>query len=78
MNLNEITNSKSAVLVANGKFEYHNVKLGNLPPDHCRIKIKAVGICSSDISRAFNWCYFYPLVMGHEIAGEMVLWIKCT
>ena len=34
---------------------------------------KNVGVCSSDIQRSFdNGAYFYPLVMGHEIAGEII------
>ena len=37
-----------------------------------RIKIKAIGVCASDIPRAFqNGAYNYPLVMGHEITGEI-------
>ena len=37
-----------------------------------RVKIKAVGICASDVPRAFeNGAYNYPLVMGHEITGEI-------
>ena len=37
-----------------------------------RVKIKAVGLCASDIPRAYeNGAYKYPLVMGHEISGKI-------
>ena len=37
---------------------------------YCVFKVKACGICGSDIPRAFNSkAYFYPLVPGHEFAG---------
>ena len=36
------------------------------------MKIKAVGLCASDIPRAYeNGAYKYPLVMGHEISGQI-------
>ena len=37
------------------------------------MKIRNVGVCSSDIQRGYdNGAYFYPLIMGHEMAGEIV------
>ena len=38
------------------------------------IKVKAVGICGSDIGafRGSNNLVSYPRVIGHEIAGEIV------
>ena len=43
-----------------------------LLPNQCEVKIKAAGLCSSDISRGYGGSsYFYPLVMGHELAGEI-------
>ncbi|MGE4584277.1 MAG: zinc-binding alcohol dehydrogenase family protein [Sphaerochaeta sp.] len=38
------------------------------------IKVKAVGICGSDISayRGANGLVTYPRILGHEIAGEIV------
>jgi len=42
-------------------------------PDEVVVKIVACGICSSDIPRAFKYgAYQYPLVMGHEFAGQIV------
>ncbi len=38
------------------------------------LKVLSAGICGSDIQRAFNnKAYYYPLVMGHEFSGEVIL-----
>jgi L-iditol 2-dehydrogenase len=61
---------KAAVLESNKKITLKDVKIPNIKQDECLIKIKFVGICSSDIQRGFfNGAYFYPLIMGHEISG---------
>ena len=37
------------------------------------LKIKAVGICGSDIPRVFTkGTYHFPTIIGHEFAGEIV------
>lgn len=37
------------------------------------VKIKAVGICGSDIPRVLgDGAHFYPIVLGHEFSGEVV------
>ena len=57
-------------LVKNSKFKLREFKSIKLKDDECEIKVKSVGICSSDIERGFNrGAYHYPLVMGHEISG---------
>ena len=44
----------------------------NLKKNKVRVKIKAVGVCASDVPRAFyNGAYNYPLIMGHEISGTI-------
>ena len=57
-------------LKQNGTFEYlddENPKKNN--PEFVLVKPISVGICSSDIPRAFsNKAYFYPLVLGHEFS----------
>ena len=38
----------------------------------CVFSVKACGICGSDIPRIFNGAsYYYPIVLGHEFAGEV-------
>ncbi len=61
---------KAAVLVANRQIEIQQPPLAPLAADECRVQLKATGVCSSDIQRGFDGgAYFYPLVMGHEMAG---------
>jgi L-iditol 2-dehydrogenase len=65
--------NQSLVLRDNGilSLEYSPMPVPN--PDEVVVKIAACGICSSDIPRAFNYgAYNYPLVMGHEFAGQIV------
>lgn len=63
---------KSAVLTSNQKIEIKDIKPPIIEKDECLIEIKNVGVCSSDIQRGFeNGAYFYPLIMGHEISGEV-------
>lgn len=36
------------------------------------VKVKAVGICGSDIPRIYtSGAYFYPLITGHEFSGQV-------
>lgn len=64
---------KAIVLESNGKLVYKDVPVSEVKEDECLIKIKSAEICHSDISRAFeNGAYHYPLIMGHEFAGEVV------
>lgn len=43
------------------------------------LKVKAVGICQSDIGRVFNQAaYYYPITLGHEFSGETVDGRKAT
>ena len=36
------------------------------------VKIKACGVCGSDIGRVFaGAAYYYPIVLGHEFAGQI-------
>jgi L-iditol 2-dehydrogenase len=41
-------------------------------PDEVLLQVKAVSICGSDMSRVFKGHRLYPLVLGHEAAGEVV------
>ncbi len=40
--------------------------------DEVLLKVKACGVCGSDIARVFqNGAYFYPIVLGHEFSGQI-------
>jgi L-iditol 2-dehydrogenase len=64
---------KSLVLVENKKFQIHDRKLPILSKSLYRVRIRKSGICSSDIYRSHEkGAYHYPLVMGHELVGEII------
>ena len=64
--------NKVISLIKNRKFKIIKKNLSPLDNNKLRVKIKTVGICASDIPRAYeNGAYNYPLVMGHEISGEV-------
>ena len=57
-----------------GRLESFNYELGELGPEDVDIKVDYCGVCHSDLSMINNeWGLTeYPLVPGHEIAGEVV------
>jgi len=64
---------KSAVLHAIGDLRYEDKPTPDPRYGEVLIKIKASGICGSDISRVMKkGTYSFPLIPGHEFAGEVV------
>ncbi|MEG0291415.1 MAG: galactitol-1-phosphate 5-dehydrogenase [Anaerovoracaceae bacterium] len=52
---------------------YEDVEAPVLKNGEVLVKIKACGICSSDVERVFeNGTYHFPTIPGHEFAGEIV------
>jgi L-iditol 2-dehydrogenase len=50
--------------------DYEEPQVG---PGLVKIKVKASGICGSDIPRVLhNGVHFYPIVLGHEFSGDVV------
>lgn len=63
---------RAVVLAANERLEVKEVPDAGLELDECRIRIRAAGVCSSDVPRAFDGgAYHYPVIIGHEMAGEI-------
>ncbi|RKX81810.1 MAG: galactitol-1-phosphate 5-dehydrogenase [Spirochaetes bacterium] len=62
---------KALTLIANGQLEVLNSSSPEpLTPDSSLVRIRAAGVCGSDIPRGFqSGAYQYPLVMGHELSG---------
>ena len=59
-------------LKRNRKLIFEKRKLKKLEKNKIRIRLKKVGVCASDFPRAYlGEAYGYPLVMGHEMAGEI-------
>lgn len=61
---------KAYVLHAINDFLYEEVDLPHCPEGWALIKVKASGICSSDIARVFTkGTYHFPTIPGHEFSG---------
>ena len=64
---------KAAVLYANEDIRYEEIPTPELKADQVLVKVKAVGICGSDVPRVLqNGAHYYPIVLGHEFSGEIV------
>jgi len=56
-----------------GDLRYEEVDMPDLEAKSVLLKVKAAGICGSDIARTFKTgTYSFPLVMGHEFCGQVV------
>ena len=61
---------KASVLHANEDLRYEEIPMPELLPDTGRVRVRAVGICGSDIPRVLSHgAHFYPVVLGHEFSG---------
>lgn len=48
-----------------------NVETPEVKSGQTLLKVKAVGICQSDLGRVYNEsAYYYPITLGHEFSGE--------
>ncbi len=63
-------------LVASGQFEWTEAAGKEASPDEVRIEVAGCGVCHTDIAFAYEGIptrHALPLVLGHEIAGRVVL-----
>ena len=64
---------KAAVVCANEDVRYMDYEEPQVSAGMVKIRVKASGICGSDIPRVLhNGVHFYPIVLGHEFSGEVV------
>ena len=64
---------KTANLYGPGDLRIEQVPMPKLGRDEVLLKVKACGVCGSDISRVMNMgIYRYPTIPGHELSGEVV------
>lgn len=64
---------KALVIEAEDKFTYKDVPVPEIKDDEVLVKVKACGICGSDIPRVMaKGVHFYPIIVGHEFAGDVV------
>ncbi len=63
---------KANVLFGIGDLRYTDVSIPKLKRREVLVKVRAAGICGSDIARVFKTgTYHFPTVIGHEFAGEV-------
>ncbi|MCD8141300.1 MAG: NAD(P)-dependent alcohol dehydrogenase [Planctomycetaceae bacterium] len=69
---------KAVVLEKQGEIVIKDMPIvGEMTPDSVRIRVKAVGICGSDVhyythGRIGHYVVEQPMILGHEAAGEIV------
>lgn len=64
---------KACVLHAIGDLRYEEVSDPVMKSGEVLLRIRAAGICGSDIQRVFDkGTYHFPTIPGHEFAGEVV------
>lgn len=64
---------KAAVLYGNEDIRYCDYLTPQVLPGTVKVKVRATGICGSDVPRVLhNGAHFYPVVLGHEFAGDVV------
>ncbi len=66
--------SKAMVVKAPGRMELETFELKKTPDDHVLVKTNVTSVCSTDIKvlKGNTPVGQYPVIMGHEIAGEVV------
>jgi L-iditol 2-dehydrogenase len=68
---------RAAVLTKPGTIEIKELDIPAYGPDEALIRIKAVGLCGSDVhyyehGKIGPYVVEYPIILGHEAAGEVV------
>jgi L-iditol 2-dehydrogenase len=64
---------KAAVLYARDDLRYEEYPAPVISAGEVLVKVKATGICGSDIPRVLgDAAHSYPIVLGHEFSGEVV------
>ncbi len=63
---------KAGVVFANEDIRYTDFEEPSVSAKTVKIRVKATGICGSDVPRVLhNGAHFYPVVLGHEFAGDV-------
>ena len=65
----------AAVLYGENDIRYAKTPIPEIGPEDVLIKIKATGICGSDLPRVLaQGARYYPIILGHEFSG-IVHWV---
>ena len=63
---------KACVLYGNRDLRYTDWEEPVCGRDQVRIRVRATGICGSDLPRVLhNGAHYYPIVLGHEFSGDV-------
>ena len=63
---------KAAVLHAKGDLRYEEVPTPEPGEKQVLVKVKAAGICGSDVPRVLgDAAHYYPIILGHEFSGDV-------
>lgn len=63
---------KANVLYGIDDLRYTDVPEPELKPGEVLVRVRAAGICGSDVARVFKTgTYHFPTIIGHEFAGEV-------
>ena len=63
---------KAAVLHGVEDIRYEEIDTPEIEEDEVLIRVKATGICGSDIPRVnSDAAHYYPIILGHEFSGEI-------
>lgn len=61
---------KAWVLQGNNDIRQNEAPMPTPKEGEVLVRVKAAGICASDISRVYeNGAYYYPIILGHEFSG---------
>jgi len=64
---------KAAVLHGPRDIRCEEVPVPRIGAKDVLIKVRACGVCGSDIPRVYSAAaHFYPIILGHEVSGEIV------
>jgi len=64
---------KAAVLYAKEDLRYEDYQDPQISAGEVLVKVKATGICGSDVPRVNQgMVHYFPIILGHEFSGEVV------
>jgi L-iditol 2-dehydrogenase len=64
---------KAAVLHAKDDLRYVDVETPQAGEGEVLVRVRAAGICGSDIPRVLgDGAHYYPIILGHEFSGDVV------
>ena len=64
---------KAAVLYSKEDIRYDDFATPKVAKGMIKVRVRATGICGSDVPRVLgNEAHFFPIVLGHEFAGDVV------